>query len=335
MRFFLFMLFFLSGFSLMAQGKIKEFEHYNITDKKDNIDFIVLKQSEVNKPILLFCQGSQPVPLFVKMYGDTIGLVTPNFDLRYMSENHHVVVLSRPFTPVIADTSEINDEYLYVTDKYNNPHSYDSSYLVNDIKEVTVRRAQKVWEFLKKQNWVDHSNFVVAGHSQGAREAVAIAYNNKEVTKLGLFGFSPDGRYEEMVKRNRKQAEKGVITWEKADSLNARQLEFFKSTLVDYEQLERLSHYGWKSFNESNLPTLLQLKIPIYVAYGSNDLNSVNCDLLPFYFAEKGKENLTIKRYGGLEHNFFPIKEDGTPDYSQSKWKEVMNAFIDWSYSRQ
>lgn len=175
--------------SVHRQGKVKEFQHYNLSDKKDNIDFIVLrKDSDVKKPVLLFCQGSQPVPLFLEVYGDTINLSTSNFDLKYMSEFYNVVVISRPHTPVIADTSQVNDAYNYVTDKYNNPHSYDSSYLKSDTKEITSRRANKVWKFLKKQKWVDETEFVIAGHSQGAREAVEIASKNKEVTKIGLFG---------------------------------------------------------------------------------------------------------------------------------------------------
>lgn len=322
----------LNSLNTNAQNKIKQFEHYTLTDKKDQIDFIVLKQQkDEKKPVLLFCQGSQPIPLFVKMYDDTIGLALSNFDIAYMLKFYHIVVISKPFTPVIADTSQINDAYNYVTDKYHNPHSYDTSYLKNDTKEITARRAKKVWQFLKKQSWVDKSTFVVAGHSQGAREAVEIAFQNKDVTKLGLFGFSPNGRFEESLKRIRKSAEQGEISWEEADILAVDELDFYTKTLKDYSDFEQPSFYSWKSFNEPSLPKLLKIKIPIYVAYGSEDITSVNCDMLPFYFAKAGKPNLTINRYGGLEHNFFPLKEDKTPDYDNPNWEKVMNTFINWS----
>lgn len=318
--------------SINAQNKIKQFEHYNISDKKDNIDFIVLrKNKDIKKPTLLFCQGSMPVPLFLKYNNDTINLQLSNFDLDYMSEEYNLVVVSRPFTPIIVDTSEINSAYNYVTDKYNNPNSYDTSYLKSDTKEITTRRVNKVWKFLKKQKWVDKSEFIIAGHSQGSREAVEIASNNKEVTKIGLFSYSPDGRYQETLKRNRKRAEAGKISWEEADSLNLDWLEYYKNTLVDYEKLDRLFSYSWKSFNEPSLPKLLKLKIPIYIVYGSNDIGAVNCDFLPFYFAKANKENLTIKRYGGLEHNFFETNENRVPNYDKPHWIEVMNQFIDWT----
>lgn len=101
--------------------------------------------------------------------------------------------------------------------------------------------------------------------------------------------------------------------------------------MVDYNQLESLHSYSWKSFNEPSLSKLLKLKIPVYVAYGSNDITSVDCDFLPFYFAEAKKNNLTIKRYGGLEHNFFSVDSEGKTDYKSPHWVEVMNVFIDWS----
>lgn len=328
---FTFLIVVICGF-INAQNKIKQFEHYNISDKKDNIDFIVLrKDKDIKKPILLFCQGSLPVPLFLKDNNDTINLQLSNFDLDYMSKEYNVVVVSRPFTPVIVDTSEINSSYSYVTDKYNNPHSFDTSFQKNDTKEVTSRRVNKVWKFLKKQRWVDKTEFIIAGHSQGSREAVEIASNNKDVTKIGLFGFSPEGRYKETIRQYRIAAENGEISWRKADSLTLEWLEYYKSTLTDYDKLDRLFSYSWKSFNEPSLPKLLKLKIPIYVAYGSNDIGAVNCDFLPFYFAREHKENLTIKRYGGLEHNFFETDENRVPNYDKPHWIEVMNQFIDWT----
>jgi hypothetical protein len=38
---------------------------------------------------------------------------------------------------------------------------------------------------------------------------------------------------------------------------------------------------------------------------------------------------LTLKRYPGLEHNFFEINPaSGRPDYEKGHWKEVMAAFV-------
>ncbi len=88
---------------------------------------------------------------------------------------------------------------------------------------------------------------------------------------------------------------------------------------------------SWKSFSEVTLDELVKLNIPIYLAYGSDDINSDYCDLLPLHFIEQHKSNLTRKMYPNLEHNFFPIDETGRPDYSNGKWVIVMSAFIKWA----
>jgi hypothetical protein len=41
--------------------------HFSLKQKNDTIDFIVVDTKiDVKKPIFLFCQGSLPMPLFVK-----------------------------------------------------------------------------------------------------------------------------------------------------------------------------------------------------------------------------------------------------------------------------
>jgi len=75
---------------------------------------------------------------------------------------------------------------------------------------------------------------------------------------------------------------------------------------------------------------LVSLKIPVYIANGSEDLACSNTDIIPLYFIEQGKTNYVVKRYPGLEHNFFPIV-DGKPDHKNGEWKNVMNAFVEWS----
>lgn len=76
---------------------------------------------------------------------------------------------------------------------------------------------------------------------------------------------------------------------------------------------------------------LLKLKTSVYIAYGSQDIGTDFCDLLPLYFIENKKSNYKIVRYPNLEHNFFPINENDQPDYQNGKWKSVMNEFIKWT----
>ncbi|MCC6412925.1 MAG: alpha/beta hydrolase, partial [Saprospiraceae bacterium] len=48
-------------------------------------------------------------------------------------------------------------------------------------------------------------------------------------------------------------------------------------------------------------------------------------------FIQHGKSNLTHKRYLNMEHNFFEVGEDGRADHTKGHWKEVMQAFLDWT----
>ena len=49
--------------------------------------------------------------------------------------------------------------------------------------------------------------------------------------------------------------------------------------------------------------------------------------LILLYFIREHKENLIIKRYLELEHNYFELTEDGRLDDNKPHWPEVMEGF--------
>jgi len=124
--------------------------------------------SEV-KPVLLFCQGSQSIPLFIDFGEKGIKpIALSNFDVNKMKEHYHVVVISMPKTPLAPPLAQLNKSYNYVLDP-SNERSYDRAFLEADYLENYVKRANRVIKFLRKQKWVDKSELVIAGHSQGSR----------------------------------------------------------------------------------------------------------------------------------------------------------------------
>ena len=313
--------------------KIAEgYTHFQTTLKKDTIDFVVAETDfKLKKPVLLFCQGSQPVPLFFDFPDQGIIPVTlNNFDVNEMKKYYHVVVISMPKTPITVGWDHLNKQYNYITDT-TNQYSYSLEYLKADYSENYVRRANEVLNYLSKQKWVDNNKLVIAGHSQGARVAVGIAATNKKVTELGLFGYNPNGRIDQSIRQIRKNAEAGKISWENADSLQQEQYDFYKMIQTPDSIIAHPSLISWKSFSQPTIKALTELTIPVYIAYGSQDIVADYCDLLPLHFIENDKSNFVIKRYPNLEHNFFPIQSNGQTDHSQGKWPEVMNSFIGWS----
>ena len=328
-----FSLFLFFSISISAQDIIKgtSYSHFELKLKKDNIDFVIADTNlNVSKPILLFCQGSQPVPLFIDVddYG-VFPVPLSNFDIDELNKDFHVCVISMPKTPVLVAEKKLNNQYCYITDSLNS-HSYSREYLNANYFENYVQRAKKVLKFLRKQDWVTPNKLIVAGHSQGARVAVGIASQDKKVTHLGLFGYNPNGRMEQMIRQIRKDAETGKISWAKADSLQQEQYEFYKKLQFTDSIHPNSSLVSWKSFSKPTVNELVTLKMPVYIAYGSEDIIADPCDLLPLLFIENSKENYLIKRYPNLNHNFFPVSENGRANHSEGKWELVFNEFVNW-----
>jgi len=132
-----------------------------------------------------------------------------------------------PHTPLIVDKVNLNNKYNYIIDS-TDEYSYSEAFLKADYFENYVDRANKVIQFLLKQSWIDAAKLVVAGHSQGSRVAVGVASSNKKVTHLGLFGYNPYSRIEQLIRQNRKDALLGKITWQVADSLQQATYDFYK-----------------------------------------------------------------------------------------------------------
>ena len=106
-------------YAQVSSPKIAEgYTHYQIKLKNDTIDFVVAETNfEVKKPILLFCQGSQPVPLFFDFPEQGIIPVTlNNFDVNEMKKKYHIAVVSMPKTPVTVGLDHLNKSYNYVLD---------------------------------------------------------------------------------------------------------------------------------------------------------------------------------------------------------------------------
>ena len=191
-------------------------------------------------------------------------------------------------------------------------------------------RAQTVLNYLKNQKWVTDEKLIVAGHSQGTKIATKLATVDSSITHLGLFAPNPMGRIDQYIREARLNAQLGKITWTEADSIINNQYDFYRQ-VQNQDSLEANPHLiAWKTFTETYYDDWLSLGIPIYLAYGTEDRTSNLCDIIPIFFIEKGKDNLTLKRYLGSEHNFYELKENGTANHEKGHWTEVMAEFIKW-----
>ena len=306
---------------------------FSLEEDNDTINFIIIDTLlNKKKPIFLWCQGSLPTPLFIEIenYGNYfLGGGISNFDYKEIVENYHLIVISMPKTPVICSKENLNNQYLYVPNPAKS-NEFSSEYIKADYLENYVNRANTVLKFLKNKNWIDTTKLVVSGHSQGAKVATKVAGSNNSVTHLGLFGTNPFGRIDQMIRTERFNAQAGKISWEAADSSINRYYQLYKNAHNVDSLKVNPGLIAWKSFSETYYDDWLNLDIPIYLAYGTEDRISDLCDLVPLFFIEQGNDNLTLKRYIGLEHNFFEVNEEGKVNHKKKHWEDVMDAFISW-----
>ncbi|MCX8534408.1 hypothetical protein [Chryseobacterium luquanense] len=325
----------ISQFIFSQKGKIinNQSTAFEISDRNDKIEFMVVDtELKDKKPIFLWCQGSLPYPLYVNSKEEGIWMIgggITNFNITNIVKNYHLVIIAMPETPLIADEKYINESYWYFGNS-KNKNEPTIEFQKADYLENYVQRAQKVLKFLKKQDWVDNSKLIVAGHSQGSKVATKIAVANKNVSKLGLFSANPFGRIDQMIRDYRKDAEQKRISWEEADKMIEKEYQTFRDAQNPQKITETPSLLAWKSFSVPLLDDWLNFNKPIYMAYGTHDIASDLNDMVPLFFIRENKNNLTLTRHLNLEHNFFEV-ENGIVNHEKPHWEKVMNDFVEWT----
>lgn len=300
----------------------------------DFVEFIIVDNNidkGKKKPIFLWCQGSLPLPLFGEVENENIfffGGGIANFDYKKIVNDYHLVVISMPKTPVLVKRENLNKQFQYIPDK-SKPNSLSMDFLQADYLENYVQRGNLVIDFLTQQKWVDPTKLIIAGHSQGTKVATKLAQSNP-ISHLGLFAPNPFGRIDQSIRQARLEAQMGKITWEEADVLINQKYEFYQSAQDTSLYPTNPTLKSWKSFSEPFYDDWLQLNIPIYLAYGTEDRVSDLCDIVPIFFIDAKKNHLTLKRHLHLEHNFFEVLENGKIDYNSNHWNKVMDNFLDW-----
>lgn len=321
------------GFSQNKRVVNEETTSFTIDKGVDSITFLVIdKDIKERKPLFLWCQGSLPLPLYINFEKEGPWMMAggiSNFDYQEIVKHYHLVVISMPRTPLMVEEKQVNNSYWYFGDS-GDKNTPTKEFQEADYLQNYTNRAIEVLEFLKGQDWVDNSKLVVAGHSQGSKIALDIAMQYKRISKLGLFGFNSFGRIDQLVRQARKDAENKVISWEQADEKIEGLYQFYRDANDAQKRKEDANLVAWHSFSNPTIDHLVKLDKPIYLAYGTADIVSDLCDLIPLYFIREQKDNLTYRRYSNLEHNFFEISE-GKADHSKPHWKEVMHSFVEWS----
>ena len=324
-------------FATFCQAKSKDsprdfgFSVFSIKGSADTINFIVsdtiLKKK---KPVFIFCQGSLPYALFYKEDSTHTWQQSLPFNYKKYQDDFYFIVVSKTGIPIFSNTAD--SEYFYIDPL---TRKVPRKYLANDNLENRVKSVSDVINFLLKQRWVDKSKIIIAGHSEGSKVVAKICASNKKISYAIFLSGNPYSRIDQNIRQiqrdvllNKKSAAEGQFAIDKLNAL----INFWYKHPNDYAGVDKEPYKNLTSFYEPMLPYLLKINIPLFVAFGTDDMISENCNLLPFEFARLGKTNLTIKSYLDCDHGFKKsiFNKEEKLISKDEMFDKVAEDFFDW-----
>nr|WP_315199713.1 acyl-CoA thioester hydrolase/BAAT C-terminal domain-containing protein [uncultured Flavobacterium sp.] len=332
MKAIIYILTFLLATEIFAQTKKAEdygFRYLQTIFKGDKVDILIKSKKgdeQKKKPIFLFCQGSLPQPL-IKFDEQGPYSVLP-FKTDSLEIDFHIVIIGKPYIPLIADAKTLGRNMCF---EDSLTHKAPKKYSNRNYLDYYVDRNLKVIDFLQKQPFISNKKLVVAGHSEGSTIASKFATKTNKITHLIYASGNPLGRILSIIQQDRGTETDGTGNTE-------NEFEYWEQVVKRKTELDDTNGDTPKATYDFSIPPiqyLQKLTIPILVCYGTKDFSSPYNDYLRVEMIRLQKKNFTFKSYIGLEHNFFPLTENGQPDYDKYNWDKIANEWWKWTTSKQ
>jgi pimeloyl-ACP methyl ester carboxylesterase len=303
-------------------------------DKNDTVSFIITDTTFIQKkPIIVFLQGSLPIPIVIQYKANYTQLTfLANFNYQNFIDKYNFVIISKPHIPVIAHEETLNSNYEYVPD-LKSPKKLSSEYLDDNYLEMYVKRTRAVIDFLRKQKWVDKSNISLVGGSEGAMVAISTYKQKpKQIKAVGFLSGSVDGAFSIGIVNGRKQQIiKNINALDTQGQINV-EWGFWKDCNkgIDKYNFGKADLKSRISFGRSFREDLIKMKKPLFLAFGTEDYpKCIGYDPLPIYFELEGKTNYKMYPVVGSDHNFDELDSNGELN-GKAHWTDVMNEFTKW-----
>ncbi|MGB1315464.1 MAG: hypothetical protein ACPG4Y_05555 [Chitinophagales bacterium] len=301
----------------------------------EGINFIVHNKSKKPKPTLIFIRGNGSIPLIID---ETLAGAFP-FKTDSISKNFNLVVVSKPGIPACADS--IQHKYINIKKGkvhfINNNDSLPNEYVSNNNLDSLTKRINTVINYLAKQKWVNHKKIFIVGHSAGAHIAAQVAKTNSYVSKFVCLSSNPYGRFQEKIRAVRVKEIYDIVSREEAniliDSIYKEYQKVYENRFDNINTYDSDTYFSWASFTFPSLAsTLLSINKPFLYVYGTGDVNRLDVDYLKLDFIQNEKQNLSIKKYPALGHNFMRTiyNEEGKAIGRNFYWNKVMRDIEDW-----
>ena len=301
------------------------YKHIAMKYQDEPVDIIVISkkgEEKLAKPIFFFCQGSLPQPV-VKY--DEKGLYgTLPFDENPFLEDFHIVIVGKPFVPIISDVNKLGKDFCY----YKNVEKEfpPKGYLERNYLDYYVFRNNFILKQLAKERWVKNKKLVVAGHSEGSTIASKMASLNKKITHLIYSGGNPYGRIMNILAQSRSFD---------TDSINEGKntIDYWKKVVENPNKINTQSGDSYKTTYSFSLPqkdNLMNLEIPILISYGTKDWSALFNDLFQMEAIREKKKHILFHSYLNLEHNYFPVDTNGTANQEIYNWDKIAEDWLNW-----
>ncbi len=299
------------------------FRHLQIIYKSDTVDILIKSKKDEDqkpKPLFLFCQGSLPQPLIKYDENGMFGVFPFNPDSLII--DYHLAIVGKPYTPLIAHTKTLQHDFTYA----DSTRKFSPQYSEKNLLSYYVSRNIQVIKFLQKQSWILKDKLVVAGHSEGSTIAAKLAVTFPKITHLIYSGGNPMGRIMTILEQQRANEND---TMRLAEST----INLWNNIVIDPTNMDASNGDTYKATYEFSRPPiqyLEKLRIPVLICYGTKDWGSPFNDYLRMQMIRQKRNNFTFKAYVGTDHNYFPIKDDGKPNYEIFNWDKVAGDWRSW-----
>lgn len=294
---------------------------------RDTTEFIVSDTLfQLQKPVLIFVQGSGALPLFYSRASKKDTLFFVPVDFKKYEKQCRFVFIKKKMTSIIDDYDK----------DYFTQENTSKTFLENNVLEKRVATVDVVVKYLSKQKWV--SDVYVVGHSEGYRVAASVAKTSRKIKKVVCMSANPFNRCLQFRMEERIKGFQGLVN-DTIVNQNIDSLHNFFSILPKLEfdknqQYEAAFFRNEMSYNYNfTIFDLLKVKIPILITYGTADIGSLDNDLVPYFFTQAKKTNLSIKVYPNLEHNYLLLDKEG--NIKERHWEDVFKDVMDWLFEKE
>ncbi|MFD1469167.1 hypothetical protein ACFQ48_13110 [Hymenobacter caeli] len=312
------------------------FKLIRLAQRGETTSFLVAgtpAQLRQRKPVVVLCQGSEVRPLIAVDDKGPFFIGWPG-DLKSYQDRYHFVIVGKPGLPLVAPVAALTPAMDYADPATGRA---PLAWLAHDTPQQYAATAEAVLRYLRRQPWVDPHNTAVVGVSQGYHTAVWLAKRDCHVTHAALLASNPYSRLHQYVAEVRAEQYRGTLAPARAQSQVDSLYLQYRALVAGTEAAARPWNgdfwRNWVSVTKyAAIDAMLRLRIPLFVGYGTADIGSALNDILPFEFDRRGKTNLTLHAYPGLDHHFtlpLPAK-DGHPQAPEWHGDEVFKDVMAW-----